>query len=54
MKVTDFTPVTSASSGADLTLLLVNCHFLLSTLEHKNNVVWAVVALLTNICNSDR
>ena len=51
-KITDFSSVTS--SGSDLLRLLINCHYLVSSLDHKNNTVWSVVSLLTNISSYDR
>ena len=42
------------SSGSDSLMLMINCQFLVSTLDHKSSTLWSVVSFLTSICSSDR
>ena len=48
-KISD--PFVFSPSNSDAFSLLLNCQYLLSYLDHKSNTVWAVVGLLTTICN---
>ena len=52
-KITDFSSLT-ANSGPDTSLLYVNCHYLLSTLDAKSSLMWSLVSFLTNVCTSER
>ena len=51
-KMTDlavFQPTSNGSSD-----LLVNCKYLLDSLDYKNNSTWLVVSLLATLCNDSR
>ena len=50
-KITD---LSSVSGSNDQLQLYINCHYLVSSLDHKNSVLWAVITLLTNISGNDR
>jgi len=41
------------NNGFEKSQLLINCQYLVSTLDHKSSSLWSVISLLTNMCTSD-
>ena len=46
--------VSDVTGCEDSLLLLINCQYLVSTLEYKSNTLWSVISFLTSICSSNR